>query len=223
MSEVSLLKEIMVDIPLFSSLTELEIDNISNLAQIKPYPDNTIVFYEGELSDSLYLILSGRTNIFISDERGKELVLKSLGKGDYFGEMSLLDNSRRSASITTLEDTLLAVISKSHFMHCMQQHPDIAINLSIELCKRLRLTTENLKDIALTDGYSCISKTLLQMAERQNDKKVISRKLTHKNISDMAGTSREMVTRIMNDLTRGGYLSIEDKKIIIHKSLPGGW
>ncbi|NOX42473.1 MAG: cyclic nucleotide-binding domain-containing protein [Gammaproteobacteria bacterium] len=221
MSEINSLENILVNIPLFSNLKE--IDDISKLTHIKTYVKNTTVINEGDISDSLYIIISGRAKVFISDEQGKELMLKSLGKGDYFGEMSLLDESPRSASITTLEDSLLATISKSNFIQCMLKHPDIAISLSTELCKRLRLTTENLKDIALTDGYSRIAKTLLQMAEVQNDKKIIARKLTHQNIANMAGTSREMVTRILNDLTQGGYLSIEDKKIIIHKSLPGGW
>jgi len=223
MSNITLLKEAVSNIPLFENLSEENIDCITNLTCIKTYAKNTTIIYEGDISDSLYILLSGRARVFSSDEQGKELTLKSLAKGDYFGEMSLLDDSPRSASITTLEDVKVAVIAKEHFMQCMLEHPSIAINLSSELCRRLRFTTENLKDLALTDGYSRISKTLLQMTEIQNEKRIIARKLTHKDISDLAGTSREMVSRIMNDLTRGGYLSIDEKQITIHKSLPGGW
>ncbi len=223
MSEIKLLKEILTNIPLFSNLTAEGIDNVAKLTHIKTFLKNTNVINEGDISDSIHIILSGRAKVFFNDEQGAELTLQNLSEGDYFGEMSLLDNSPRSASITTLEDASIAIISKDNFMQCMHQYPDIAINLSIELSRRLKLTTDNLKDIALTDGYSRITKTLLHMAELQKDKRVIPRKLSHKEIASMAGTSREMASRILDDLTRGGYLSFEDEKIVIHKSLPGGW
>ena len=223
MSEIKLLKEILANIPLFSNLTAEGIDNVAKLTQIQTCLKNASVINEGDISDSLHIILSGRAKVFFNDEQGEELTLQNLSEGDYFGEMSLLDNSPRSASITISEDASVAIISKDNFMQCMHQYPDIAINLSIELSRRLRLTTDNLKDIALTDGYSRITKTLLHMAELKKDKRVIPRKLSHKEIANMAGTSREMATRILDDLTRGGYLSFEDEKTVIHKSLPGGW
>jgi len=223
MSEIKLLKEILANIPLFSNLTAEGIDNVAKLTQIQTCLKNASVINEGDISDSLHIILSGRAKVFFNDEQGEELTLQNLSEGDYFGEMSLLDNSPRSASITISEDASVAIISKDNFMQCMHQYPDIAINLSIELSRRLRLTTDNLKDIALTDGYSRITKTLLHMAELKKDKRVIPRKLSHKEIANMAGTSREMATRILDDLTRGGYLSFEDEKTVSHKSLPGGW
>lgn len=211
-------------IPLFSSLTESDLATVSRHAVTKTFPKNAIIINEGDTTDSLYVILSGRVKAFLSDEQGREIILDIEGLGDYFGEIALLDEPPRSASVMTLESSRFSIISKNDFKKCLANDPDIAIALIKELTHRIRMLTDNVKGLALRDVYGRVAKTLSNLAKREeNGKRVIAEKLTQQELANMVGASREMVSRILKDLTTGGYIKIEDKRIIIERKLPAGW
>jgi len=211
------------NVSLFSGLPEESINAVSALATTRTYPKNTIIISEGDDSDSLYAVLSGKVKVYLSDDEGKEIIINIHGSGDYFGEMALLDDKPRSASVMTLEESKLAVLSKSAFEDCLSKNPQISLPIIRGMSKRLRNLTENVKSLALMDVYGRVARTLLDMAEPIGDTLVINQRLTQREIASMVGASREMVSRILKDLSVGGYITIENKKITINEKLPPGW
>jgi CRP/FNR family cyclic AMP-dependent transcriptional regulator len=184
------------------------------------YPKNTIILSEGDSSDSLYLILSGKVKVFLNDENGKEAIINYQEAGEYFGELSLIDDSTRSASIMTVDKSTLAVITKQAFHQIMKENPDIAIHLLKDLVHRIRTLTEEVKSLALSDVYGRLSKTLMSMAIEGDGEWVIKESYTQQELANRIGASREMVCRIFKDLVKGGYMTTGQKQTVIHKALP---
>ncbi|MFQ5995057.1 MAG: Crp/Fnr family transcriptional regulator [Acidiferrobacterales bacterium] len=211
------------NIPLFSVLAANELNALASHAVTKTYPKNSVIINEGDHTDSLYVILSGKVKIFLTDEQQREVIVDIQRPGDYFGELALLDEAPRLASVMTLESSQFLIISKAQFKKCLADYPEIAFRLIKGLTQRLRATTENVKSLALMDVYGRIARTLLQMAQENDEGQVINEKLTHQDIANMVGASREMVSRIMKDLAKGGYISSEGKRILIKEKLPPGW
>ena len=211
------------DIPLFSDLEETELDALSSKVVTRHYPRNTIIISEGDISDSLYCILSGRVKVFLSDDEGKEIILNSQGPGDYFGEMALLDAGPRSASVMTLEECRMALISKADFDEFLNQHREATRKIMCQLVKRLRALTDNVRSLALMDVYGRVARVLLELAEEKGDRLVIREELTQQDIANRVGASREMVSRILKELKTGGYIEVKKKHIVIKEKLPHGW
>lgn len=211
------------NIPLFSVLAKEELDVISRLAVTRNYPKNSVIINEGDHTDSLYVILSGKVKIFLTDDQQKEVIVAIQREGDYFGELALLDEAPRSASVMTMEPCSLLIVSRNAFERHLASDPKLAISLMRGLAARLRATTENVKSLALLDVYGRIARTLLQFAKEEDGHHVIDDKLTHQDLANMVGASREMVSRIMKDLARGGYIKTEGKRITIKDKLPPGW
>lgn len=211
------------NIPLFAGLSAGDLKAISAHAVTKSYAKNTVIINEGDVSDSLYVILSGRVKVFLSDEEGKEVILNTQGAGDYFGELALIDEEPRSASVMTLDDSKLSIVSKRDFEGCLVSHPQIALRVIKGLTKRLRNLTENVKSLALMDVYGRVARTLLSLATDQDGKMVVNQRLTQRDIASMVGASREMVSRILKDLTVGGYVTVGKKSITINEKLPSAW
>jgi CRP/FNR family cyclic AMP-dependent transcriptional regulator len=209
-------------VPLFSGLSQQEIATLTDGAIVRTFPKNTIVVTEGERSDSLYVILSGRVKVFVSDEHGKDVVLRVEGPGEYFGELAL-DEGPRTASVGTLEPCKMAVIANDVVRGLLASHPEAALQLIRGLIGRMRYMTENLKDLALLDVYGRVAKLLLELATEADGRLVIDQRLTQQDIADRVSASREMVSRILKDLTTGGYITNEGGKIVIQRRPPRAW
>ena len=214
---------LLTHVPLFSGLSDAEIQPVLNHATKKIVAKNTIIISEGDQSASLYVLLSGKVKVFLQDGEGKEVVLNYQGPGEYFGEMALLDDEPRSASVMTIEKSTFMVISKQEIKQILRDHPDIAFGLIKGLVLRLRLLTGNVKDLALTDVYGRVVKLLSGLAQPHAGKMMITDGPTQQDIANRVGASREMVGRILRDLTTGGYLKVEGKNITINDKLPPGW
>jgi CRP/FNR family cyclic AMP-dependent transcriptional regulator len=211
------------DVALFSDLSAKEREALESHAVVRKVPKNTFVLTEGDHSDSLYLIQEGKVKICLNDEDGKEVILNIQGPGEYFGELALLDEAPRSASVVTLEPTRLTLISKSSIEQCVQDHPAIALSLIRSFCRRIRGLSENVRNLALHDVYQRVANTLQKLAVDESGRQVIPQRLTHQDIANMVGASREMVSKIMKELTTGNYISIENKRITIERKLPARW
>lgn len=209
-------------VSLFAGLSPPEIAALAESAIVRKYPKNAIVVTEGERSDSLYAILSGRVKVFVSDEHGKDLVLNVAGPGEYFGELAL-DEGPRSASVATLEPCQMAVIPNEVLRRFLESHPEAAVQLVRGLIARTRRATESLKDLALLDVYGRVAKLLLELARDADGRLVIEERLTQQDIADRVSASREMVSRILKDLTTGGYIAHEGGKIVIQRRPPRAW
>lgn len=178
---------------------------------------------EGDETSSLYIILSGKVRVFSSDDKSKEVTLLIQEPGSYFGEIALLSDEPRSASVVTLESTVCAMISKSDFINWLMIHPDVAISLLGVLSEKIRQLTDKVRVMALSNVYERAVKTLQAMAVVEGNISIIHNRPTQQELASMVGASREMINKIMHELTKGGYVTIEEKTLIINKKLPASW
>jgi len=207
------------DIPPFRGLREEKLRALASKAVLQSVPKNVTVIIEGEFTRSLYVILSGKVRVYLNDEHGKELVLDVKGPGEYFGEMAL-DDGPRSASVVTIEPCRFAVISMADFRTTLIEEPELALQVITNLIQMTRGLNENVKSLALLDVYGRVARMLLDLAVEQGGNHVIPEKLTQQEMANKVGTSREVINRILRDLTTGGYIKVEDRKITIIKRLP---
>ena len=207
------------DIPPFRGLREEKLRALAAKAVLQSVPKNVTVIIEGEFTRSLYVILSGKVRVYLNDEHGKELVLDVKGPGQYFGEMAL-DDGPRSASVVTIEPCRFAVISMADFRTTLIEEPELALQVITNLIQMTRGLNENVKSLALLDVYGRVARMLLDLAVEQGGNHVIPEKLTQQEMANKVGTSREVINRILRDLTTGGYIKVEDRKITIIKRLP---
>ena len=207
------------DISLFSCLDDDAIRYFEKVALRKRFPKNRIVFSKGDESDSLYVVESGKVWAVIHDEEGKEIVLAVIGAGEYFGEMAALDGIPRSATIVTKETTEMLIIHRDDFKKCLSSSPDMAFNLLKVLLERLRRANQKIESLAFSNVHGRVANLLMQFAEPSGNEWVIPEKLTHQEIGYMVGSSREMVSKILGELVKAGYISIEKKQITIRKKL----
>jgi CRP/FNR family cyclic AMP-dependent transcriptional regulator len=196
--------------------------NIAASGVVRTFPRNTILINEGDVGDALYVVLSGRVKVFASNEAGREFVIDFHGPGEYVGEMSL-DGEPRSASVMTVEPTTCAVVNRAQLRDFILAHPDFAMHLIERLIHRVRVTTSNLKSLALSDVYGRLARLLNALAQEVDGRLVVPEKLTQQDIADRVGASRDMIGKLMKDLIGGGYLAVEDRTITILKKLPTGW
>ncbi len=210
------------DIPLFSGLSDEDLRTIEHHAVLKSYRRNTVLIEKGDETTSLYVIVSGKVKVFVADDTGKEIVLNTQEEGEHFGELALLGDTRRTASVMTVDDSKFLVITKKAFLQCLSTHPNIALNLIRALVERVRALTDNVSNLALRDVYGRLTAALMENA-KEEEGKLMTDRLTQQEIASLVGSSREMVSRIFKDLKAGGYITVEGKRITIHKKLPAHW
>jgi CRP/FNR family cyclic AMP-dependent transcriptional regulator len=207
----------------FESLSDAQISLLTDRAAIRSYPKGAIIVNEGDEGNSLFVIQTGSVKAFLSDETGKEVVLSTQGPGEYFGDLALFDNEPRSASVMALEPCKVMIITKTQLREAITEDPEIGFSLLQGLAMRVRILTENVRTLALLDVFGRLVKTLYMLAEDKDGALVIDQRLTQQDLANRIGASREMVSRIMHDLTSGGYLTIKDKRITILKKIPSNW
>lgn len=210
-------------IPLFACLDAQALDRLSAAGTVRAYPPNAVLFNEGDPTDSLYVILNGKVKAMVFDDHGKEMILSIFGTGDYFGELAFVDGKERSASIVTKTKTKVFIISRNEFKQLMATHADLTMGLLRGAVQRLRETTRTIEGLALMDVYGRVARLMGQLAESQGEVQVIPERLTHKEIANMIGASREMVSRIFKELVDGGYVSVDKTSMTLHKALPYAW
>lgn len=209
-------------IPLFAALTPEAVATLEQHSAVRSFRKNTVVIQKGDESSTLYAVVEGRLKVSISDNEGKEVILNTLGPGDHFGELAILGEGPRTATVITLEDARLLTMSRSAFLDCLGKHPDIALALIRHLADRVGQLTEQVASLALRDVYSRVRETLTANAVEE-DGKLVTGRFTQSEIAQMVGSSREMVSRIFKELREGGYISLDDKRVTILKKLPTRW
>jgi CRP/FNR family transcriptional regulator, cyclic AMP receptor protein len=209
-------------IPLFAGVAEADLRALADRTVTRNYPKQAIIVTEGDDSDSLYLILAGRVKVYLADENGKELILAIKGPGQYFGEM-VLDEQPRSASVMTLDPSQFAILSRADFRGFLLSHPEVALQLIQNLIRVARGLNQNVRNLAMLDVYGRVARILLELAVERDGKLVIPEKMTQKDIAARVGASREMINRILRDLTAGGYVSVDAGVITINKTPPARW
>jgi CRP/FNR family cyclic AMP-dependent transcriptional regulator len=210
------------DDDLHSRLPQALLDAIAPHGLTRSFPAHAILINEGDTTDSLYILLSGRVKVYASSDDGREVVLTEYGPGEYFGELSI-DGQRRSASIKALEACSCRVVQGSELRQFLAVHPDFALHLTRKLMRMVRRLTEQVRSIALQDVYGRMVRVLNELSEPIGSERVLRRKLTQQDIADRVGASREMVNRVMKELTAGGYVAQRDGRIVILRKLPVAW
>jgi CRP/FNR family cyclic AMP-dependent transcriptional regulator len=206
----------------FAHLDENALRALAPGGAVRSYAKNVVIVSEGDTTDSLYVVLSGRVKAFVSDESGREAVVNTIGLGDYFGEL-VLDGGPRSASIMTLEACRLFVIPQADVERLLEANPAFARDLLRKLIGKVRSLTGRVADLALKDVYARLVKFIDENAVDEQGRRVISERLTQSDIAERIGGSREMVSRILKDLAVGGYVAIESRQIVVLRELPAPW
>lgn len=198
------------------------LDAIAPRGGTRSFPANAILINEGDTTDSLYIVLTGRVKVYASSDDGREVVLTEYGPGEYFGELSL-DGERRSASIRALEPCTCRVVQGSELRQFLAEHPDFALHLTRKLIRMVRRLTEQVRSLALQDVYGRMVRVLTELSDPVGSERVLRHKLTQQDIADRIGSSREMVNRVMKELTTGGYVVQRDGRLVIQRKLPPAW
>jgi CRP/FNR family transcriptional regulator, cyclic AMP receptor protein len=206
-------------VPLFASFPEDQLRMLTTVVSRKSVTRSTMVMAAGDATDSLYIVLSGRLKVMMSDAEGKEVILAILGPGEFFGEMGLIDDEPRSASVVALEACELLGITKRDFKKALADNFEMTMAVMRGLVRRLREADRKIGSLALLDVYGRVARLLLDMAETIDGEKIVTKRLPKQDIAKMIGASREMVSRVMKDLQMGGYIEMRGSNIVLRDSI----
>jgi CRP/FNR family cyclic AMP-dependent transcriptional regulator len=204
--------EFLATVPLFSGLDRAELQRFADLTREKFFPKGSVILFEHDPGDSLYVIRSGRVKVVLVGEDGREVILGVLGVGEHFGELSLIDELPRSAHVIAMEDSSLIVLRREDFRRRVESSPEVAWSLLTELSRRLRRADEKIGGLVLLDVPGRISRLLLDFST-EGGSDLIEKPLTHQTIAQMIGASRETVSRAMKDFQDAGWISVEHRRI----------
>jgi len=207
------------NVPLFSVLPENQLALLVKEVSRKSYPRGTAIIAAGDVTDSLYVVISGRLKVMISDDEGREVILAILGPNEFFGEMGLIDDAPRSASVVTIEACEVLALAKRDFKKCLEENFEMAMTVMRGLVKRLREADQKIGSLALMDVYGRVARLLLEVAETIDGQKVVTKKLAKQDIAKMIGASREMVSRVMKDLQAAGAIEVRAGSIFLKDNI----
>jgi CRP/FNR family cyclic AMP-dependent transcriptional regulator len=191
---------------------------------LRTFRKGLLLIQEGELGSTLFIVRSGRLRAYAADPHGKEITLGIYGAGEYVGEMSL-DGGPRSANVETLEATTCSVITRETLLAYIAQEPSFALEMMARLIRRARLATESTRSLALIDVYGRAKRLLEQLAAPPDAEgaRVLTERITHREIASHLACSREMISKLMKDLEIGGYVAKREQRIVLLKPLPARW
>jgi CRP/FNR family cyclic AMP-dependent transcriptional regulator len=206
--------------PIFESLSVERLVPIARIAVFRKVARGSTVLRAGDRTDFVYFILSGALKVLVSDEEGREVILSNLGPGEFFGEMGVLDDNPRSATVAATAPCELIVISKADFRRCLAENFDVSLYIMRSLVKRLRTADRKIESLALMDVYGRVARLLLEMAEEDDTGQlVVTRRISKQDIAKMIGASREMVSRVMKDLHQQGLIEEGGGRIQLRQKL----
>lgn len=200
-------------------------DGLARIATItgeKSFPKKSIIFHEGDVGDTLYILKSGRVKIAKITEDGREKTLCIMQPGDFFGEMAIFDNLPRSATAEVIDDAATVhTVAKRDFERTLMDHPSIALQIMRDLTRRIRQVNQQVEDLAFKDVHERVASTLSHLSKSEGrqigSKVLINLKMTHQDLANMVGSSRETVTRALNRLQDEGVISIAHQQITINQ------
>ena len=208
---------------MFQSLGEPDLEALASVARQITAERGELIVSQGSAGESLYIVARGQIRVYLSDETGKEIILGLERPGAIFGEIAVLDGQPRSASVAAMERTELLMIEGRDFRQLLEAHTGLSLGVIAALAGMIRKLTDATQGLALQSAYRRLVARLHERAVEEDGQTVIPERLTHQLLADMIGCSREMVSRIMSDLAKGGYLRTEDKRWIIERKLPADY
>lgn len=194
--------DFLKSVPIFSELDSNRLKQISQLGTRKYFKKDSAILNENETGSALFVIVSGKVKVSRESDDGKEVILTILNESDFFGEMAILDGLNRSASVTAIEETELFLIQRGEFLDLLHDHPEISIALLQELTRRLRTSDLRIKSLSLRDAEGKVASVILQLADDigkiKQGKVEIERLPFQHDLANMAGTSRETISRTLH-------------------------
>ena len=210
---------VLKSVPLFASFQDEQLRLLTPVVTRKSVPRASVIMAAGDQNDALYIVISGRLKVMMGDADGKEVILSLIGPGEFFGEMGLLDDSPRSASVISIEPCELIAINKRDFKKCLAENFEMSMTVMRGLVRRLREADRKIGSLALLDVYGRVARLLLDMSEDVNGQRVVTKRLPKQDIAKMIGASREMVSRVMKDLQLGGYIEPRGSSIVLRDTI----
>ena len=210
---------VLKSVPLFVSFPDDQLRMLVTVVTRRSAPRASLIMAAGDPTDSLYIVISGRLKVMMGDAEGKEVILSIIGPGEFFGEMGLIDDSPRSASVVAIEPCELLSLSRRDFKKCMAENFEMTQNVMRGLVRRLREADRKIGSLALLDVYGRVARLLLDMAENVDGEKIVTKRLPKQDIAKMIGASREMVSRVMKDLQTGGYIEMRGSNIVLRDTI----
>lgn len=210
------------NVPLFNSLANEQLKTLFRAGITKRFPKDHVIFYQHDHGDTFYIVITGKIKITLLNEDGKEIVLSLLKEGDFFGEMSLMDDETRSVSAVCVENTTLFLFTRNQFHKLISNYPGLLTKIFTEICSRLRHANKKIESLAFLDvcgrTIQLLQQLKLEQGEKTNAGIEISHAPTHKEIASMVGASRETITRIIKVLKDNNTLvSYKGRKVILRE------
>ena len=204
-------------VPLFSLLTVTQAEVISGAVTKQRYKRGEVLVEQGQKSNALAILLTGRARVVSADSRGREVILATLGPGDYIGEMSIIDNEPHSATVRAEVQTDVLVLGRPEFARCLPENSSLSYAILRGLVQRLRAADRQIESLALLDVYGRVARALLDMADEDAGEKVIRGKVSRQDLAKHVGASREMVSRVMKDLEERGLIETQETGSVVLK------
>ncbi|MFY3385651.1 Crp/Fnr family transcriptional regulator [Paracidovorax sp. MALMAid1276] len=196
-------------VPLFSLLTMSQAEVISGAVIKRRFKRGEALVEQGQKSNALFILLTGRARVMTADSRGREVILATLSQGDYLGEMSIIDNEPHSATVRAEVQTDVLMLGRTEFARCLTENASMALVVMRGLVKRLRHADRKIESLALLDVYGRVAHALLDFAVPDAQGQLtIKEKISRQDLAKMVGASREMVSRVMKDLEERGFIEV---------------
>jgi CRP-like cAMP-binding protein len=206
-------------VAIFADLGGPESEALEGLCKERAYARDDLIVSQESAGDSLFVVTEGRVKVVLYGQSGREVILSTFKPGDFFGEMSLLDNQPRSANVIASEPSRLLVLDRAAFARHLESHPRTALNVLAEMSKRLRRADGIIGNLALLDVYGRVARFLRELARTEGkvvpDGVEIQTRPTQAEIAAMVGTSRETVSRALSEFQRRGLLEVTGKRILL--------
>ena len=204
----------LASVPLLSGLEPAELTRFAEMTRERTYPKGSVILFEDDPGDSLFLVKSGRVKVVLIGEDGREVILGILTVGDHFGELSLIDGHPRSAHVIAMDDAQLIVLRREDFRRRVVESPKVAWALLVEISRRLRRADEQIGSLVLLDVDGRIARLLLDAAAESGGE-TITKRLTHQTIAQMIGASRETVSRALREFQDNGLIAVHRRQITL--------
>lgn len=216
-------KGLLRGVSIFSDLEPTAVAALERLAEVRDFSSGAVIASQDEPGDALFVLVRGRVKVVLYGESGREMILSVFkSPGDFFGEMSLLDDEPRSATLVAAEPARLLVLSRRDFQAHIQAHPRTALRVLRELSQRLRRADEVIGNLALLDVFGRLAGKLRELAEAEGEPceggVVVRERPTQAEIAAMIGTSRETVSRVLSELVKRGHIEMTGKKLLLRRS-----
>ena len=206
--------EVLRKVPLFAGLGENDLAAFAELTRERSYPKGSVIVFEDDPGDALYLVAAGQVKVVIIAEDGREVILSVLGEGSFFGEMAVIDDEPRSAHVIAMEDSVVLALRREDFRARLRASPEVGIALLKELSRRLRRADDQIGSLVLLDVNGRVAELLVRLATEEGGER-ITRKVTHATIAQMIGSSRETVSRTMRELQDRGLIAVTRQDITL--------